>query len=414
MRPVSFARRAIEQAFRREYGRVLAALVSLTGELSEAEDCLADAFGQALVHWPKEGIPERPGAWLLTVARNRAKAKLRHRAVSERKRADVVDAVTDWAKHAELSEYPDERLKLIFTCCHPALDEAARIALTLRTLGGLSTEEIARAFLTSEVTMAQRLVRAKRKIAAAKIPYDVPRADQLETRVDSALRVLYLIFTEGYRATRGDEWVRHELCDEAIALSRALNELLPDQPEALGLEALMRFHHARRDARYDERGIVSLEDQDRSAWRRDELARGHTLLEAALGYRDVGPYQLQAAIMAQHALAATYAQTDWAAIVSLYDALCRLDSSPVVALNRAAAIGMADGAAAGLCEMRDAGLSRSLDRYGPFHAAKAELLRRAGQHDSARQSYARALELATHPEEKRLLEQRLSEANSSD
>ncbi|MFN0057606.1 MAG: RNA polymerase sigma factor [Planctomycetota bacterium] len=405
---------AIEGVFRREHGIVMAALVRTLGDFDIAEDALQDAFAAGLEHWPRDGIPARPAAWLTTTARRRAIDRLRRQSVLDdklRERLRVTpesSSIDDFAP----THFADDRLRLIFTCCHPALAEDARVALTLRTLGGLSTAEVARAFLVPEPIMAQRLVRVKNKIRVAAIPYRVPPPELLPERVEGVLAVIYLIFNEGYSATSGDQLVRRELCAEAIRLGRLLNTLLPNEPEAMGLLALMQLHDARRATRVDlEGGIVLLEDQDRSLWDRAEIAAGAELVEAALRLRRPGVYQIQAAIAALHASAPRYTETDHAQIAALYGELFRWLPTPVVALNHAVAIAMVEGPARGLERLDALARDGTLARYHHFHSARAELLRRAGRRAEAAEAYRVALELAENVAERRFLERRLQEVD---
>ena len=399
----------------------------MLGDFDLAEEALQDAFVVALERWPRDGTPDDPAAWLIRVGRNRAIDRLRReRTLAEKRRLlERLEPVARSDETAEtvieeesLKELPDDRLRLIFTAAHPALAPEARVALTLRTLGGLTTAEIARAFLTTERTMAQRLVRAKRKIRDAGIPYEVPAANELPERLPSVLATLYLVFNEGYAATDSDELIRRELCAEAIRLARTLREVMEADPEVDGLLALMLLHDARRDARVDSRGeIVLLADQDRSRWNHPQIGEGIELVQTALGpprsasAHPPGPYALQAAIAAHHALAWDPAETDWTRIRHLYDWLALVQPSPVVALNRAVAIAMAESPERGLEEIERID---GLDGYVHLHSARGDLLLRLGRRDEAATAFRRALELATSPVERSLFERRLEEAGERD
>jgi RNA polymerase sigma-70 factor, ECF subfamily len=406
---------AVAAAFRDERAAVLATLIRHVGDFQVAEDAVQDAFAAALPAWRRDGVPDRPGAWITVAARRRAIDRLRRdRAVADRaaRLAELVRLDSqreDEPAVNDQSAIADDRLRLIFTCCHPALDLAAREALTLRALGGLTTREIARAFLTSEPTMGKRIVRAKRKIADAGIPYRVPSDEELPERLRGVLRVVYLIFNEGYAAAEGERLVRGELCAEAIRLGRLLCVLMPDEAEAWGLLALMLLHDARRDARVDSDGrYVALDRQDRSLWDRELIADGLRALERAVRRRTPGRYQLQAAITALHVQAADPDETDWPQIADLYGALAELDRSPVVQLNRAAAVGFAHGAGAGLDLLEPLLDDPQLARYQPLHATHAELLRRAGDADRAESALARAIELSANAVERAELQRRLA------
>jgi RNA polymerase sigma-70 factor (ECF subfamily) len=409
-------RETIDAIYNAESRRVLATLIRLLGDFDLAEEALQDAFTEALVQWPRMGMPNNPRAWLVSTGRFKAIDQLRHRARSEEIPLEpLVEQLTaNPNREAELdaAEVEDDRLRLIFTCCHPALSLEARIALTLREVCNLTTEQIALAFLTTPPTLAQRIVRAKAKIRDARIPFEVPSQNELPDRLDAVLGVIYLVFNEGYYPSSGESATRPDLSSEAIRLGRLLLELLPE-PEVVGLLALMLLHESRQRARTSPTGdLVLLEDQDRSLWDRDLIAEGQSLVEKALSSRRIGPYTLQAAIAAVHAEAPTAAATDWAEIVSLYDVLMRVSPSPVVELNRAAAVAMRDGPLAGL-ELIDAILARGdLADYHLAHAAQAELCRKLGKTAQARASYERALALAHQEPERRFLERRLVELGS--
>jgi RNA polymerase sigma factor (sigma-70 family) len=379
-----------------------AALVRMLGDFDLAEELVQEALLEALQHWPKEGIPEKPGAWLLTTARRKAVDQLRRQARFRDKLAQLEgDVMRDDTAEG------DDRLRLIFTCCHPALSREAQVALTLRAVAGLTTIEIARAFITSEATIAQRIVRAKRKIVDANIPYRMPAERDMGERLDEVLAVLYLMFNEGYLATAGEQASRRDLAEDAAWLAGLMVRLMPDEPEALGLLALMRLHLARARARFDDAGnIVLLEHQDRDRWDRERIASAIVLLQRAAALHRSGPYQLQAAIAACHAEARTWAETDWRQIVALYDALLEQMPSPVVELNRAIARRYRDGPAAALADVER--LAEALDTYYLFHATRAELLRDLGRESEARAALRRALDLTANPAERALLQKRLS------
>jgi RNA polymerase sigma-70 factor (ECF subfamily) len=414
MEPADPVSAAIARAFRDERAIVLATLIRQAGNFQLAEDAVQDAFEAAVTAWRRDGVPANPGAWITTAARRRAIDRLRRdRSVADR--AERLAELTRLeAQHEEEPSMDDEstivddRLRLVFTCCHPALEMPARVALTLRALGGLTTGEIARAFLVAEPTMGKRIVRAKRKIADAHIPYRVPADEELPDRLRGVLRVVYLIFNEGYAASEGDRLIRGELCDEAIRLGQLLSRLMPDDAEVWGLLALMLLHDARRAARVDPSGrYVALDEQDRSLWNRERIREGLAKLERAVRLRRPGEYQLQAAITALQIQAPDAEATDWAQIAGLYGALAALNPSPVVELNRAVAVGLASGAAAGIELLEPLLADPVLERYQPLHAAHAELLSRSGDAEGAARAYERAIALSANAVERAELERRL-------
>lgn len=402
--------------YRREVGRCTATLIRILGDIDLAEDAVAEAFAVAAERWPADGVPPNPGGWITTTARNRAIDRLRREATRDerhlaahRLRSDTVDPEPapdpDLDLDSLVDVVADDQLRLMFLCCHPALAADAQVALTLRLLGGLETPEIARAFLVPEATMAQRIVRAKRKLRANHAPYRVPRDAELPDRLGPVLAAVYLIFTEGHTATSGDSLTRVDLSTEAVRLGRVLADLMPDEPEVIGLLALMLLTESRREARSAADGsMVRLADQDRGRWDHDLIAEGHDLVRACLRRNAPGPFQVQAAIAAVHADAAEAEATDWTQIVALYDQLAALRPDPVVGLNRAVAIGERDGAEAGLAALAALDVEALAD-YQPFHAARADLLHRAGRHDKSRTAYDRAVELTGNPAERVFLEE---------
>jgi len=416
LRPVHPSREVIERVFKEERGRILATLIRILGDIDLGEEALAAALEAALVQWPHEGTPANPRAWLIRAARNKAVDRVRRRALFEEKRAEIEAEAAHEREGAAVDfdddevSVPDDQLRLIFTCCHPALAVEAQVALTLRTLCGLETDAIAHAFLVPPATMAQRLVRAKSKIRQARIPYAVPDAEDLPARVDAVLAVIYLVFNEGYAASSGASLIRRELCAEAIRLGRLLVELLPAEPEARGLLALMLLTDARRDARVDAGGeMVLLEDQDRARWDRDEIREGLALIDGALRAGPPGAYALQAAIAGVHARAARADETDWREIAALYAVLRAVNPSGVVALNHAAAVAMAEGPAEGLRLMDALAGDASLVGYHLLPAARADLLRRLGRLREAAAAYREALAVVGNDTDRRFLERRLAQ-----
>lgn len=408
---------AVEELYRSDWGRIVATLIGLTRDFDLAEEAAQEAFAAAVDQWKAHGVPDSPRAWIIQTARHKAIDRIRRRELHKEKLDSYVAeglAPESTEPAYDTEEIPDDRLRLIFTCCHPALALEAQVALTLRSLCGLETDEIARAFLVPVATMAQRLVRAKRKIRDAGIPYKVPQTQEMAERLEGVLTAIYLVFNEGYAATRGGPLVRNDLCAEAIRLGRLVRSLMGPQPpaEATGLLALMLLHDARRDARLDENGdLVVLEEQDRTLWNRGQIGEALPLVEEALA-GSPGPYALQAAISAVHCRAARFEDTGWTQIVRLYDFLAQLQPSPIVALNRAVAVAMARGPEPALAIIEELAAGQDLEGYHLLHAARADMLRRLGRRSEAAESYRRALELVSNESERRYLERRLGEVSS--
>lgn len=414
------AKSVAESVFRQESGRIVATLIRISGSFDRAEEAMQEAFASALASWPEAGLPHNPAAWIAAAAHRRLIDQNR-REKTRREKQDSLHYETRMRAASTSSEsnevfmhFPDDRLRLIFTCCHPALSRESQISLTLKTLGGLTTAEIAKAFLIAEATVAQRIVRAKRKIEEAGIPYEVPSPDRFPERLASVQAVIYLIFNEGYLAAAGDQLIRTDLCTEAIRLARVLCDLLPGEPENLGLLALMLLHDSRRDARLSPAGeLVPLEEQDRSLWHRGQIYEGLKLVEKALHAGSVGPFQLQAAIAAVHAEAVTATETDWRQIAALYRELKKRHPSAVVSLNHAVAVAMSDGLEAGLCLIDQLRAASDLDSYYLYHAARADILRRLNRNDEALQEYRQAITLTPNKVEQAYLRRRIAEISSS-
>jgi RNA polymerase sigma-70 factor, ECF subfamily len=407
----------LEQLYRDEFGRIVASLIRLLGDFDLAEESAQEAFATAVEQWPRQGVPQNPRSWIIGTARHKAIDRIRRQSRFAARRDELIREIEGQARTDEAgtmsNDVPDERLRLIFTCCHPALASEAQVALSLRTLCGLTTEEIARAFLVPPVTMAQRLVRAKRKIHAAGIPYEIPTPELRPERMDAVMAVVYLVFNEGYAATFGDSLVRADLCAEAIRLGRMLCELVPENTEARGLLALMLLQDSRRTARANDGGeIVLLEDQDRGKWNREQIREGLTLVDTALSDGPAGPYVIQAAIASAHARASRAADTDWHAIETLYAYLMRIRPSPVIELNHAVAVAMASGLADGFRMIEAIRVRSDLEGYHLMWAARADLLRRMERWQEAIESYRRALELVSSEPERRFLQRRLDEVRA--
>lgn len=408
--PPIHTKQAIEHIVREDWGQILAILVKQLRDFQLAEDSLQDAVEAALKHWPERGIPENPKAWLLQTARRKAIDRIRRHRNFESKQPEYALLMEQERQDFEMNDeaIPDERLRMIFTCCHPALDEKSRVALTLRTLGGLTTDEIAASFLDKEKAMAQRLVRAKRKIRDAGIAYQIPESEFWSDRLNSVLSVLYLIFNEGYSPSAGDRLIRFDLCEEAIRLTRAIANLLPDEAEIMGLLALMLLHHARSKTRFENNCLIPLEQQNRSQWSQTAIEEGTTLVKQALKANALGPYQLQAAISAVHSEAESYAKTDWHQIVLLYEELHHLQPSPIIRLNQAMAISYAGSVADALEWINTRDISETLQSYQPFHATMADLHMRNDNNEAAISAFRRAIELSENQPEKAFLKSRLN------